>query len=395
MVVRKFLFGLAASLAFCVSTAAATPSMRGFQVDLSTIDEEFVADLADNWGINVVRIQIGNNQTMDGLVGDDYLEMMRGRMDLLDSKLSIFADHNIKVVFALYSPPGGFETREAPSHYEMFSQASLQDDYIAMWQEIAQRYKDNANIYAFDLLNEPAMRASMLGEGAKNWNQLLPTVIDAVRAIAPDAKIMVKSLYGDPSKLSALPALNYENIIYSYHAYPFLDYQHSGVDNAPFSQSRPAAQQVEKKLMKLLGGFYAKQLGQYNAGQIPQFPPSVNVGEAAVSACAFEGAEFLDSLLSVLEKEGDNAALMKFVAKHTKKAKKKRKKKGLKPLPKPTADNFKKWITHHSYTIHAFGEAQVWDPRAVCSTAGNLDLDLENVTDRGEVLQSYFARNES
>ncbi|MBN8548558.1 MAG: cellulase family glycosylhydrolase [Deltaproteobacteria bacterium] len=392
MKIRNQALGLAMFFALATGTAFASPSQRGLQVDLGSMTSEIVDDLSETWGVNLVRIQIGDNARMDGLVGDDYLDMMRERMDLLDQKLPFFAANNIKVVFALYSPPGGFETREAPSHYLMFSQAALQTQLIAMWEEIAERYKDNANIYAFDLLNEPAMRQSMLGAGAKNWNQLLPDLIQAVRAKAPNSKIIVKSLYGDPSKLSALPALNYSNLIYSYHAYPFLEYQHSGIDNLAFSQTRPSATQVEKKLLKLLGGFYAKQMARYNAGEISQFPPELNVGEAAISACATEGGEFLDSLLNVLEKEGDNAALLKFAAKYTAKAKKKRAKRRLPPLKKPASADFAKWITHTSYTIHAFAEADVWDPRNVCDSSGVISRS-DSTTDRGEVLQSYFSRN--
>lgn len=389
------LFSLVASLALAGASgvAHAAPELRGFQVDINGVDAPTIAELANTWGINVVRVQVGDDFNMDGVTGNDYVAMMEGRMAVLDQKLPLFAAHNIKVVFALYSPPGGFERRDAPSHYLMFSRPELQPEFISMWQRIAQRYKDNPTILAFDLLNEPAMRGSLVASGAKTWNQLLPEAIEAVRAIAPNSRIMVKSLYGDPTNLAKLPALHYENLIYSYHAYPYLRYQHSGIDTAPFAVKRPAPAQVQKKMKSLLGRFYLKQMNYFNKRKIGSFPPIVNVGEAAVSACAQEGAAYLDSILAVLERDGKpERAALKFAQKHSKAGRRKRIRRGLRPLPAPNAKQLQRFIRHHSYTIHAFGEAEVWDPRTECSAQGAFARAGAH-TDRSIVLQSYFSRN--
>jgi hypothetical protein len=353
--------------------ANAQVQARGFQIPIESITEENMARLVNTWKAKIVRIQIGNNSIMDGRTGAAYIEMMNEAFGRFDAKLPLLRASGLGVVFALYSPPGGFQTRQAPSHYSMFSDPSLQSDFVAIWEQILNRYGNEKSIIAFDLLNEPALRTSLLCANCDNWPALLKRTVAAIRAKSTSTKIMVKSLYGDPTKLTALPLLNDPNIIYSYHAYPFNRYQGSGFDGIPASLKRPTKKAIELKMINLVGRFFDKAKRAHRRKEIPVYPPPVNVGEFTVSPCALQQPEkFLDDLLSVIEK---------------------RRGARLKSAKTPRQKAFAREITYQSWTYHAFDEFPAWDPRAVCGPNGEAILDPNAITPRSEVLLKYLRRS--
>ncbi len=365
---------------FISTTLLAAPQYRGFQIDLTITDDE-ISQLKNEYEVNVVRVLIGNDGLMDSVTGQDYIDMMEGIFDEFDPVLERLAAQNIKVVFALYSPPGGFQTRVSPSHYKMFATASLQQEYIDMWLRIMARYKDNANIYAFDLLNEPAMRKELLGSGVKTWNVLLKDTIKAIRAVAPTKLLMVKSLYGDPSKLTSLPAIKDSNIIFSYHPYIFLNYQQSGLYGRSTTTAAPSAAAIKSKLLGLLAKFYLKHYGRYLLKQVKTKFPVVNAGEIAVSAMAMDSGVFIGNLLDSIDNGAGTAAYNKALKKFKKK-----------PKLFKTFTDFKPLVTHQSWTIHSFGEAEVWDPRFECASSDECS-ESDSDTTRATAIKAYTTKN--
>jgi hypothetical protein len=395
--IRKFWSAFVACgvVTFLVSLqpALAAPTMRGFQVPLEAITAETLDDLVNNWGVNVLRAQVGDNTHMDGTTGAAYDSMMEQRFLLVEEKLPLLQARGVKLIFCLSSPPGGFKTREAPSHYLMYSQPELQDAYIEKWKQIVARFGSHPAILAFDIENEPAMRSSLLAPGARNWNQLLLDTIAAIRITHPALPLIVKSLYGDPSKLSQLPAINDANVIYSYNAYPYNKYQHTGIGTAPFSIKRPTDKEVLNNIRKLVAPFFFKTSQRAEKGQIAKtlYPPKVIVGEAAVSACANEGAQFLNALLATLEKD-EAAAQIKARARLIKQWQRARARGIRRPKPIFEARHFAPDVSHTGWFIHAFAEAIVWDPRYVCDAAGNVTRSSTE-TDKSIVAKSFFSRN--
>jgi hypothetical protein len=373
--------------------AAAAPTMRGFQMPLESMTAEALDDLVNNWGVNVLRAQVGDNTHMDGTTGAAYDGMMEQRFLLVEEKLPLLQARGIKLIFCLSSPPGGFQTRETPSHYLMYSQPELQDAFIEKWKQIVARFGSHPAILAFDLENEPAMRSSLVAAGARQWNQLLLDTIAAIRVTHPTLPLIVKSLYGDPSKLSQLPAINDPNVTYSYNAYPYNKYQHTGVGSAPFSIKRPSDKAVLANLRKRVAPFFFKTSQRVEKGEISKslYPPKVIVGEVGVSACASEGPQFLNGLLDTLEKD-ESASQIKARARLLRQWKKARSRGIKRPKPKFVARHFARDVSHTGWFIHAFAEAIIWDPRYVCDSAGNI-TQSSTETDKSIVAKSYFSRN--
>jgi len=108
------------------------------------------------------------------------------------------------------------------------------DVWINYWKSMATYYKDNPNVVAFELLNEPFMSSSWDGVTVTNYNQIYPAYkrcTDAVRAIDPTRTV----IWGDPFQCNLLPGfgggsdvlsqyLPYAgNMYFSFHQYPPLN----------------------------------------------------------------------------------------------------------------------------------------------------------------------------
>lgn len=380
--------------------ASAAPNQRGFQIPIDSISEESLDEIATNWKANILRVQIANDYEIEGATGSEYVTIINSILDKLDAKLPLLEARGLKVIICLSSPPGGLQTHEAPSHLKMFSQPSLQDEYVAIWRSIASRYASNQTVAAFDILNEPATRKSLLHPNAKNWTALSIETIAAVRQYAPTKLIILKSLYGDPSKLTSLPPIADANLAYSYNSYFFNKYQHSGVYSAPFSTKRPSAAAITRQLRRNLAPFYYKLYTRVQKKLLDpaMYPPKVIVGEVAVSACALESGTFMNDLLTALESDVSVTARDrrdKELKRYSRALKrwKNRGRRGRKPAaPVFDSEDFHLDIAHTGYTVHAYDEFQGWDPRYSCNASGQYSLSPTD-TDRGIVIKGFFSKN--
>jgi endoglucanase len=86
--------------------------------------------------------------------------------------------------------------------------------FLAIWTQIAERYRDLPETVAFELLNEPYSQLDTA------WNQLLADAIAAVRLTNPRRLLIADTVFwADPSRLSALTLPDDANIMTSIHLY--------------------------------------------------------------------------------------------------------------------------------------------------------------------------------
>jgi Cellulase (glycosyl hydrolase family 5) len=117
----------------------------------------------------------------------------------------------------------------------LFTNSSLKNSFIAMWQAIATHYNGNTTIAGYDLWNEP------FGTGASQsaWITLSQQTASAIRAIDPNHVIIWEGYpwgsaysYDSMAGASSMPLGAFNNIVYEYHTYdPYLFCQ-SGVDTS-------------------------------------------------------------------------------------------------------------------------------------------------------------------
>jgi endoglucanase len=101
-------------------------------------------------------------------------------------------------------------------HYEELTAnvPAHRDRFLAIWRQIAERYRDLPTKVAFELLNEP------YGQLDTAWNQLLADAIAVVRSTNPRRLLVADAVFwADPSRLGSLTLPNDANIMASIHLY--------------------------------------------------------------------------------------------------------------------------------------------------------------------------------
>lgn len=175
--------------------------------------QESDLDIIDGLGLNFVRVPVFWEVFLDrrGKFKDNAFD----RLDWLISECS---KRDMYVVIDLHGAPGGhsdgYQTGGHLGSNELWTNAEYQQWTINIWQAIAERYKDNPTVMAYDLLNEPV--------AAKDSGYTNVTMYDmlyqAVRKVDPDHIIMMGAFYNfdylcDPKEYG------WTNVIYQTHHY--------------------------------------------------------------------------------------------------------------------------------------------------------------------------------
>ncbi len=387
-----------------------SPDYRGFNVPIAEVTSDradYMAqnsnDIANHWHANVIITQIGNDAEQDDVTTvQEYRAMMETELQEFENKLAELCPQGLKVIFNLYSTLGGFANRGEGGQLPNEKLATLQlaqTEFVDFWGEIAERFSDseyNSCIYGYNLKNEPQLND--LAVGLQTWEELAPLAVAAIREHEPSKLIIVPAAGANVNLLKNLPSSLADdgNVCLGANAYPFLDYQHSGIDGVGTNIPAPSNKKLKTKLWKPLGTFQHKQQKKVDKELQSQLLP-VCITEFAVSRFAQDADVFLERLFSSFENENDEAGRGSNVQVVKKKKCKKigktqgkaKKKKCLKKrnwqLNAPQVD-IKLWMNH------AMFESSVWDPR-VGPSEGDTAVDLPTLNDRGEVIHEYLQYN--
>ena len=203
------------------------PPLRGVMLPGGDCTEDDFKTLHD-WGATLVRYQMtrfwGARNANQDLA--DYDRWLDGKLDHLERDVLPWARrYGIKVVVDLHVAPGG---RDASGEMNMFHDAAFADHFVACWRKIATRFRGHAEIYGFDLINEPNQQRQAL-EGCDYWN-LQRRAAEAVRAIDPDTPVIIESNGWDGAAgFKYLSPLAMDNVIYQVHMYEPHAFTHQGV----------------------------------------------------------------------------------------------------------------------------------------------------------------------
>lgn len=209
------------------------PRLRGV-MSPNVFRDEDLRVLGTEWKANVIRWQITRNWGRPGTDRDlvEYDKWLAGRLDELDKALVSCRRHGIKVVVDMHSPPGG---RYQNNDLAIFNEPKYQDHWVALWEQIARRYKGNAAIWGYDLINEP-LQNTPPATGVAGYLEAQTRAAKAIRAIDPDMPIFIEAADWDsPAAFEELEPVNVSNIIYQVHMYVPGVFTHQGV----FSKSEP------------------------------------------------------------------------------------------------------------------------------------------------------------
>ncbi|GKU26523.1 cellulase family glycosylhydrolase [Clostridium folliculivorans] len=174
-------------------------------------------DNIKNMGMNFVRVPIYYLDLMD-----KYGNWKSDPWSKLDWLVNECSTRGIYVLLDLHGTFGGQNTfdncGEANSDPQLWKNTQYQDRTVTLWQGIANRYKGNATVAGYDLLNEPDR------VGRDQLNGLYNRLYQAIRAIDPDHMIYMEGAW-DWNQLYAPSVYGWTNVVYEMHYYAMANSQ--------------------------------------------------------------------------------------------------------------------------------------------------------------------------
>lgn len=191
-------------------------------------------------GANVVRLPLNYRHFEVDAAPNKYLE---AGFERLDRVVQWCAQHQLYVILDLHAVQGWQNTDwhcdNSTRHAFFWQQLQFQDRFVALWEELARRYKGNAAIAGYNVMNEPVTNAPAGRfyddrDYRPDWetlNRVYRRVVTAIRAIDPEHIIFLE---GDlfSSRFELLEARFAANLVFSSHNYtsPTYDFRHPPID---------------------------------------------------------------------------------------------------------------------------------------------------------------------
>ncbi|PKP13451.1 MAG: glycoside hydrolase [Bacteroidetes bacterium HGW-Bacteroidetes-3] len=183
---------------------------------ITEADVKRIAEL----GFNSVRPAL--NSRLFLTEGENPVYVEEG-FQLMDSLISWCKKHKLYVIIDMHGAPGGqtgANIDDSPNDIpELFIEEKYQDQLVNLWVKIAERYKDEPTVAAYDLLNEPLPKAT--GADLKYKHLLVPLyqrITAAIRKI--DQKHMITLEGFDWSNDWSLFDKPFDsNVFYQFHYY--------------------------------------------------------------------------------------------------------------------------------------------------------------------------------
>jgi aryl-phospho-beta-D-glucosidase BglC (GH1 family) len=171
-------------------------------------------------GFNSVRPAL--NARLFLTEGDNTVYQKEG-FELLDDLVLWCRKYGVYVIIDMHGAPGGQTGQNiddsANDQPELFMQERNQARLIELWAKLANRYKDEPTIAAYDLLNEPLPeRTGAFGKYHAQLEPLYRRITHAIRTV--DARHMITLEGADwANNWSVFSKRFDENLVYQFHYY--------------------------------------------------------------------------------------------------------------------------------------------------------------------------------
>lgn len=185
----------------------------------SFIAREDIEKIA-SWGLDHVRLPIDYN-----LVEDAEGNTIEKGYEYIDNAIKWCGEFGLNLVLDLHKT-AGFSFDKGENESGFFENNALRERFYHLWEKLAERYSKYSDRVAFELLNEVTDKSYITV-----WNEAIYGCIEKIRAIAPDATIIVGSYWNNsPDALPDLVKPYDDNVILSFHCYDPLIFTHQGAD---------------------------------------------------------------------------------------------------------------------------------------------------------------------
>ena len=210
--------------------AAEPPKYRGAMISPGSFQEADLKVLGEEWNANIVRWQMNwgfPHGKADTATVEEYYSWIDASCQLLDAMLPSLRSMGVKVCLDLHTSPGGFNENNIN---RMFEEKEFADAFVETWRRLATRYKDEEDIWGYDILNEPVEKHDETTAYHISWRELSESVSRAIREIDTETPIIFEpSNWAAPAHFVDLLPLDVSNVIYSFHMYNPHEFTHQGV----------------------------------------------------------------------------------------------------------------------------------------------------------------------
>ncbi len=171
-------------------------------------------------GANLARYFINLNR----IPGTNSYQFAPGALETADRYIALGKKYGFYIIPTLNPLPGGMSQ-------EYWTNAKLQTSIILIWKQLATRYKGNAAVAGYDLINEPRNRHY------PEWINFAHQLITAIRSIDPNHVIFVPGSWKSEFFQMAEP-LPFYNLVYEAHSYQPQAITHQGTGSS-YTKSIP------------------------------------------------------------------------------------------------------------------------------------------------------------
>lgn len=173
-----------------------------------------------NMGMNVIRFYL-NYKTFES---DNHpYQYKQSGWNWLDLNISWAEKHGIYLILNMHVPQGGFQSQGNGD--ALWNNQENQNRLAALWQAIADRYKEEPQIIGYGLINEPVPTNHI-----SQWQQLAERLSTQIRVVDQNHLLFVEraNFVKGQAETEAynFPTINDPNVVYEFHLYDPIRYTH-------------------------------------------------------------------------------------------------------------------------------------------------------------------------
>ena len=179
-------------------------------------DDDFAVIRA--WGADHVRVPVDYEllEDADGAPREDGYAR-------LERTVALCRQNGLHMVLDLHKTAGfSFDPGEQEAGF--FDSERYQERFYRRWERIAQRFGGDADMLAFELLNEVTEKTYR-----DAWNRIAATCIARIRAVAPTVPILIGGYWHNSAvSVKDIDVPIDEHIVFNFHCYEPLIFTHQG-----------------------------------------------------------------------------------------------------------------------------------------------------------------------
>ena len=179
-------------------------------------DDDFA--VIRSWGADHVRVPVDYELLEDG----EGTPRASGYARLRHT-IDVCRENGLNMILDLHKTAGfSFDANEGEAGF--FDSERYQERFYRLWETIAAHFKNDADMLAFELLNEVTEQSY-----CDAWNRIASTCIARIRKIAPTVGILVGGYWHNSAvSVKDIDVPVDEHIVFNFHCYEPLIFTHQG-----------------------------------------------------------------------------------------------------------------------------------------------------------------------